>query len=133
MREMTRVAVCAGLCAVVLGCTQAAPPAAGEGGAPGLAAPAAEAGRTTIGRWRDARPVVESTIEIARVGGRLTLEQRFTLDGSVFRVDLVEAGAPQGRRFDATGDAAGAYWVLTPEGALEVYDALGLVATTQPE
>lgn len=109
-------------------------------GAPGGEAPrgagdaSAAEGRSLIGRWRDMRPMVESTIEIARVDGALVLEQTFVLDGSTLRHDLVESGAEQGRRFDAAGEeAGGAYWVVTPGGQLQIYDQLGLVATAQPD
>jgi hypothetical protein len=52
----------------------------------------------------------------------------------VLRVDLVEAGAEQGRRFDAVGNGAGGtHWVITPDGDLQIRDRLGLVATAPPE
>ena len=133
MREPMGLTIGA-LVLLVAGC--GAGPSGGSEGSPTSSAASAPAPieRSVIGRWRDTRPMVSGTIEIARVNDRLVLEQTFELDGSVLRVDLREAGAAQGRRFDSLdGRAAGTHWVITPAGTLELYDSLGLMATLPPE
>ena len=92
----------------------------------------APSNRDVIGRWSDDRPFVAGRITIFGESGKLFVEHAFS-DGSDLKYEVVERNSPLGRRFDTPDNSSnGDYWVIGLDGALQIRDADGLIATANP-
>ena len=92
----------------------------------------APSNQDTIGRWLDNEPYASSQITIYRANGKLLMDRKF-YDGSSGQFTLVEKQSPLGRRFeDVDRSDTGDYFLITPDGDLQIGDNTGVVATATP-
>lgn len=89
------------------------------------------AGRETVGTWRSNQPYQAARISIYREDETLLMEMSFA-DGSSMKREVTESQISNGTRYDWEG-SYGEYYVVTPSGALELWDETdGLFTTYQP-
>jgi hypothetical protein len=88
--------------------------------------PAAAQGSALGGRWIRSYGAVSSSVVIAEVGDQLILTEQFH-DGSSRQLTLRETKSERGRLFTVVkGSDFGEYFLLLPDGVLEVGDQTGL-------
>lgn len=83
-------------------------------------------GGSMIGRWADER--IGGVIEIRDEGGQLHFEERFK-DGSKRQKVLLEKKVTAGRQFTEAQAEYGEFWLLLPDGRLQLGDDDGIMAT----
>jgi hypothetical protein len=83
-----------------------------------------------LGRWIWNYAAGSGPVVIAKVGGRLVLTQQYK-DGSTRKLTLKESKSTRGRLFtDVKGSDFGEYFLLMPDGGLEIGDKDGAIGTT---
>ncbi|VAW23738.1 hypothetical protein MNBD_ALPHA12-282, partial [hydrothermal vent metagenome] len=74
-------------------------------------------------------PYVGAVITIYHKNGKLIIEIVYK-DGSTSEEELIETQTPAGRKLvEAEGSQFGEYWLIKPDGKLQVFDDLGLITT----
>jgi hypothetical protein len=82
-----------------------------------------------LGRWIWNYAAGSGPVVIAKVGGRFVLTQQYK-DGSTRKLTLKESKSTRGRLFtDVKGSDFGEYFLLLPDGGLEIGDKDGAIGT----
>lgn len=95
-----------------------------HGAARALAAEGPSANQEVIGRWLD--DLGRSRLTIYRQDNRLYLENASSPDAS-FSEQLVERASSRGRRFNSRDKEGIDYYIVRPDGSLEIWDTEGLI------
>lgn len=84
-----------------------------------------------IGTWIDDRPYAGYTLILSEEGESLVMTRLFT-DGSSTKNEMVSQQTTSGIRLGTAQDSED-YYILKPDGSLELRDSMGLIATLQAQ